>query len=393
MKKIIMTLVCMLLSISVSSSAFATTIEADRLYDQANQLSKQIYQIEQAMLLQQDALSACALFDKNLPIAKNGQIIYPDSYAGRYIDDDGHLIIQVASSDFTPYEYLQDIYSIVEFKEVEYSTKHLEELIEEYMQTGERFLSIYADTKLNKVVVEVDAETLTHKSNVRSNLPIIYKKGSASKAVSKTISSGDLLTNKRSNSLFDINNHIKFSAGFGATYNSSNALIACGHGMNVGDKIYSGLTHIGTVEYVSFSNYCEGDFSIIRMEGNNTVDNKISVGNKEYEYSGTTLPVVGMQIVKETENSGYCAFKISEVDVCQAIYINDTDYVIIKGQTNADRILGVVQPGDSGGVFWKDDKGRYFSVGIISGWNDHESFVAITPTWRITFFGNCSINV
>lgn len=210
MKKILTTLVCILLSVSVSSSAFATTIEADRLYYQTNQLSEQIYQVEQAMFLQQDALSACALFDENLPVAKNGHIIYPDSYAGRYIDDNGHLIIQVASSDFTPYEYLQDTYSIVEFKQVEYSTMYLEELIEDYIQAGERFFNIYADTKLNKVVVEVDEETLTRKSNIRSNLPIIYKEGAPSDAVSKTISSGDLLTNKTSDPLLNINSYVNF---------------------------------------------------------------------------------------------------------------------------------------------------------------------------------------
>ncbi len=75
------------------------------------------------MALQDDALEACAFFDNSLPVDDNGEVIYPDSYAGRYIDSNNHLIIQVASSDFSPYNFLFDN-PIVEFNQVQYSKKY-----------------------------------------------------------------------------------------------------------------------------------------------------------------------------------------------------------------------------------------------------------------------------
>lgn len=396
MKKIVMTLVCMLLSISIGSSAFATTIEADRLYYQPNRLSKQRYQTEQTILLQQDALSACALFDKNLPVDENGQIIYPDSYAGRYIDDNGHLIIQVASSDFTPYEYLKDTYPIVELNKVEYSKSFLDNIFEEYKKTcsenEEDYFSAYVDIKTNRVVVEVDDETLSRKSEIKSNLPIVYKVGAPMMATSKTIHSGDKLLNKKSNSLSDINKQVYFSAGTSVTYGGKQAFVTCGHTMEVGDKIYSGLTRVGTVAFARFANNSMGDFGIVTMEGNHTADAHFTLKGTQYANNGAMNQVeIGQVVEKDTENSGYASFEVTATNVSECIGGSDEGNVVVNNMTKAVITEGTVQSGDSGtGIFsqFANDE-KYYFCGVLSGYGEKTGKIVFTPVWIITL--ECSL--
>lgn len=353
------------------------------------------------MALQDDALEACALFDSNLFVDEKGQPIYPDSYAGRYIDDNGHLIIQIASSDFTPYEYLRKIYPIVEFNQVKYSKNDLDNILSDYWDTygynDENVFSAYVDIKLNEVVIEVDEGYSRLEPQSNNALPITFKEGSAQIATAaKTVHSGDKVVNKKSDSIFD--EKINFSVGIGAKYKGKNAMVACGHGMEVGDKIYSGLTHIGTVSNVSFSDNCFGDFSIITMEGNHTADGQSKDGTTTFVNHGVINNMdVGTIVMNYTENSGFALAEITQGSVVSKViaeegsYTEEAKYVSIKGQARAKIISGEVIYGDSGGgVFHKFRDGRYYFMGVISSKNKYTNEMDFTPPLWITF--ECSVD-
>ena len=297
MKKIpaILTSIILSISISANSSAYAALADSNNVDEQVFELSRQIYQAEQAMALQDDALEACTFFDNSLPVDNNGEIIYTDSYAGRFIDSNNHLIIQVASSDFSPYNFLCDKYPIVEFNQVQYSKNYLENLLDDYLNTysdNESVYSAYVDIKSNRAVVEIDDRSISLLSENTDNLPIIFKAGSPLIATAKTIHCGDELRNHKTGTF--VSKYSTYSAGIGGRYNGKKAIISAGHGMEVGDKIYSGWTHIGTVAYVQCEEGKPGDFSIITMEGNHTSDAQSKDGTVSFVSHGVfNTPEIG----------------------------------------------------------------------------------------------------
>lgn len=137
--------------------------------------------------------------------------------------------------------------------------------------------------------------------------------------------------------------------------------------MNVDDKIYSGLTHIGTVAYVQFKDGESGDFSIITMEGNHTSDAQSKDGTVSFVSHGVfNTPEIGAKVMKYTENGGFALAEICKTDVTQTIQLSDMSEVQISELTETNLLSGKVIPGDSGGgVFHKFSDGRYYFCGVI----------------------------
>lgn len=105
--------------------------------------------------------------------------VYPDTYGGMYADGD-RLIFLVAAEDFSEYQYLHDMYSYVDFRQVEYSWNYLKKLADEYMATydksSETVYMARVDVRQNRVVIKVDKETLSHKSP-NENSPLVFELG------------------------------------------------------------------------------------------------------------------------------------------------------------------------------------------------------------------------
>ena len=141
-----------------------------------------VKQITETILKQENASSAHALFVGNLPLGDNGQPLYPDEYGGEYIDNNGNLIIQFTTDDFSEYEYIKNEYPCVQFKQVDYSTNYLDKIIDDFILSydseDETFYCAYVDVKNNCAVIEVDEKTFESKSTEKNSLPIEYRIGS-----------------------------------------------------------------------------------------------------------------------------------------------------------------------------------------------------------------------
>ena len=121
------------------------------------------------------------LFYSTLEFDPERGYIYPDTYGGMYAEGND-IVFLVAAEDFSEYQYLKDAFpNDVKFKQVRYSVNYLEGLIDEYMATydrdTERVYSAGVDVILNRAVIAVDEETLSHKTN-DENSPLIFKLGS-----------------------------------------------------------------------------------------------------------------------------------------------------------------------------------------------------------------------
>lgn len=162
--------------------------------------------------------------------------------AGNFIDDEVNLIIQVSSDDFSEYQYLKDSYPCVKLNRIEYSKDYLKKVLDEclakYDENVDKFYRAYIDVRSNCAVIEVDEQTLSLKTTNDDSSPLVFKLGSPTYVCSTDITSGDLLTNKRSNFISDLFNHVNFSAGIGmTTFAGKDAIAACRHKMKVNNKI------------------------------------------------------------------------------------------------------------------------------------------------------------
>lgn len=107
--------------------------------------------------------------------------IYPDTFGGMYADGND-LVFLVVSENYSDYQYLKDAYpDNVEFQQVKYSKNYLQGLIDEYLSTydkdTETVYMAYVDVKLNRAVIKVNEETLSHKVN-DENSPLVFVSGS-----------------------------------------------------------------------------------------------------------------------------------------------------------------------------------------------------------------------
>lgn len=130
-KKFLTALISLLTATSIGLTASAYSSNTNEMVITDSQMQEML----EIANLQREAVEAHEFFENSLPFDDNGQFIYPDTYAGEYIDDDGNLIFQVTTSDFTEYEYLYSLYSCVKIEQVQYSYNYLNDLIDEYWMT------------------------------------------------------------------------------------------------------------------------------------------------------------------------------------------------------------------------------------------------------------------
>ncbi len=138
--------------------------------------------------IQREAVAANAFFESNLRVDGEGELVHPKSFAGDYIDNEGNLIIQISSDDFSEYQYLRDKFLCVKFNRVKYSKEYLRNILDEYLDTcidnGETLYRAYVDVELNRAVIEADEHTFSHKLTNDENSPFLFKIGSPIYALS-----------------------------------------------------------------------------------------------------------------------------------------------------------------------------------------------------------------
>lgn len=147
MKKIVVGGICILLSMCICLSASAVTTEPWRTNIQAT-IESLLVKISNE---QRDAIAANEFFQSNMLVSDDGELVYPNTFAGNFIDDEGNLIIQVSSDDFSDYQYLQDSYTCVKLNQVEYSKDYLKKVLDECLETYDEnidtFYRAYIDVR------------------------------------------------------------------------------------------------------------------------------------------------------------------------------------------------------------------------------------------------------
>lgn len=136
---------------------------------------------------QEDTTYPYGLFLSKCELSDTGEYIFPDDYAGVYVEyeDESDLrssycVFLFTTDDVSRYQYLKDAFPKTEFKTEKYSYNYLKNVLDDYRKTcdipREHITASCVDISLNRAVVEVDEETLATVAFDEED-PLIFRKG------------------------------------------------------------------------------------------------------------------------------------------------------------------------------------------------------------------------
>lgn len=293
-----------------------------------------MFKIQEEACLANEAIYASFDWDKTF--------VYPDDFAGNYIDYDT-LHVQVTSKEaIENYKPLLEGYDCVCYDVVEHSYNELYKLAESVVDSlpdRKAFVEYYVDIKENKAVVciledykEITKECIPDDRRLEITFAQGYVVGTAS------VAGGSEIYSPGRNTL----------AGSG-TYGSGVAFLSCGHGKSVGNSVTYNGSVIGSVSSVQYSNYGAGDYAIISASSGYTATSSVlCTGGTTYFGNYLLSPTVGTQLYKYGDETGQSTCQVTQTGVT----VNDGGGITIYGMTEASVISGLGSyPGDSGGPY------------------------------------------
>ena len=395
-KKIIALCLSALLLCSISTTAFGTDTPVSTALTFEEAIPKEV---QERMAAQTPALETyfelMEFFEKD----EFGVPIYPDHYAGEYIDENNKLVVQFTEK-FSDKKVLSYIASspLIQTKYVERSYNELaaqKKVADELISSGLRVVSHGVDIVNNKYEIELLKDDLSKASTTYAkNSLVSFKEGESSQAMAQ-LKGGDKIYNEDHGGFMSI--------GICGTYNSRNVLLTCGHG-NIRPSSYSSpypyvkdsanAYRIGHVVYAQANTDPQnngttrlGDFAIVEITSTDTPTNLVNIGGP---ITGTysSLPV-GTSVYKFGSRTGYAWGTVtaagvnSTYDSVDYIY-PQTTYIVnglyriqLQNATNTNAI----NVGDSGGPVWRTDNGQNFIHGIVTSGNFSANVMCSTPIY------------
>lgn len=296
--------------------------------------------------------------------AENGQYIYPEEYAGAYIDNGLLNICVTENSDAIRNEYLQasGFPSSINFVVKDFNLHYLENLADQVRNMkDEDIRTVAVIQKSNIVDVGTDGNVDQVKNDILSMIP----------AVSNSISTTDIpltVTYKSFNisapNENDDNqivpyaiptliggttlssNGCRFTLGICGKYNGNPAVLTCGHGQAVGKSVTANGSVIGSVVKVNYSSRGYYDYSIIQLNSSAAAKATNKVKTQSSSQTITSInksSVEGMTVNRYGSTSGFKTGTVLATDM-SVTYENVVCYGLVE--VSAD---STSQPGDSGG--------------------------------------------
>ena len=308
------------------------------------------------MLSQENALFASEALMKAFGSDENGTVVYPDDYAGSWINNDVLIISLTDISNETKAKYddwLGEYAEYVQYEKAEFSYNYLKSKEESIVETLEEknnveIVGYTVSQRDNEIVVEVKTNNTASRSlntlgeEVVDGIPVsIVEVSNAELAYS--LYGGNGITNLSTGDTYTLS-----CCG---TYNGNPTILTCGHLSNqaVGQtfKDESSQRIIGNIIYRRYSSGGYGDFQIVSVTNSSfTTSNRVLTGDSLigaifYPSVGTTVKFFGRSTGR------ICYGTITETGVTRAY----NDGTQIRGLTKVEITSGSATQGDSGGPF------------------------------------------
>ena len=328
---------------------------------------------------QTDALEAYSRIWDSFQKDGEGFVVYPDEYAGGYIEDNKLYIalVDLSNNVVSKYKSLCGDISCVEFVRAEYSLKELQE----YDKLANDFISRYSiisfgiDQKNNLYeicVKDKDLESVTKEIEDLDLGKAIVVKSSNEAVLCANIYGGHQIDKMGTSG--------SYSACIGGYYNGQEALLTAGHYNEGYPSFCRSGNYIGQVSFQRCNTQASntgitsyGDFAIITMSGNYVGTNKVisSLGGT-LSITGTmsTVPE-GAAIFKYGYATGYSWGNVTMVGETVVIYEGNNPKYIVRGLTRSSMQnssqTNAVYLGDSGGTVYVYNNGKYKLQGSVHG--------------------------
>ena len=356
------------------------------------------YEVRLAMENQIEALDCYQNIYNSFSKDEHGMPVYPEEYAGAYIED-GNLIIQLidnSSEMQEKYLLLCNHSDKIIFREVEYSLNELaayEEYATSMLKDGYDVIGFGIREKDNIFEITLNANsTPTSSINTYSlfgaskeaELPIKLLYQEQAVACASEIKGGDRIDNEEWSNCY-------MTVGICGTYNGKDALLTCGHGNEKVGIFFSRYPYIsynneriGQVSYQRANIFEEadwidtlGDFAIITLDCNydGNESNNVTTTNRIYggiNISGiySSLPE-GTTIYKYGAETGLSYGIITRsggTSINQYNYNSILHYVRGLYESEMQNASGTdaILPGDSGGPVYIKSGSNYLLHGIVT---------------------------
>jgi hypothetical protein len=349
--------------------------------------------------LQAPALEAYALLHATFTINEDGSEVYPNGYAGAWIDD-YKLHIAVKQDDLNVsarYRELLNGYNCVVFETAEHSLNELDIIrysMYEELKYKYPFTSHFVDVKSNKIyfgLSETNNDLILSSINesstalktgaiVASDL-FIFGKEEQIQRNAEYIGGMEINMDSKAES------YLTLGASGTFYYGGTNipGFITSGHYLSLSDSIYQGGSVVGRIMILQFQNNGIGDYAIASRIGTSH-----NLSNKVYHSTGGTLGYitgtlddlpVGAAVARYGTKTGYGLAIVT----AQNVSIND-GVITTRGLTRATSTMGKPEDGDSGGPFFTSVSGMNFNfVGVFTGTYKYDGITHLVFTPHVRF--------
>lgn len=301
--------------------------------------------------------------------APDGDVVYPDAYAGAYIED-GVLVVNVKENSAFPY---MERNNDVVFREVPYSYNDLQELSMRIVSldipnvtsigVSDRDNEVHIGVNENSYPVANSVELDSFKSDVKelvseqlreyvvsagfdSDLPIDCFWEEPISVAATTLQGGMGLVNSDTNSNFSMS---ICGTYYGDDVSGERAVLTCGHAFSVGDTINASGKRLGTAVKKNFTGSERYDYGIIKITNTSgfTSTNRVLNNTNYTTITGiSTSNPVGTTICKYGRNgfaTGVIIYSDRSVYYSGIGYIHGLVHVTVESQW-----VGNCGGGDSG---------------------------------------------
>lgn len=404
--KIISISLIVLLMIVTTASASTLTIDTEN----GEALFEQMIpaEVQRAMEAQEPALNAYMKLSESFEKNEFGIPVYPEGYAGEYIDENNQLVVLVVSQpSFQKTKHFDSIQADknVVIKEVKYSYNYLSSLksvADKLYEEGIRVVTDGIDVRNNEYRISIlvdDYKKLSESDYLKKasfDLPIRFEEDEGATACAN-LWGGERIFNDDSGGYMSI--------GIGGEYNGGDAIVTCGHGNEKVGILFprypyiSNFEHrIGQVAYqqanTDSSNYgvtALGDFAIVPLDSD-IATNWVHPG---VQITGTYSSVpVGTTVYKYGTTTGYSWGTVEQasIRVTYSDGLLTTYHVSGLYQMNMTNDSGTdaIGQGDSGGPVWRKDGSADKLHGIVTAGNMSHSpkrIMYTTPIYYVEYNG------
>lgn len=294
--------------------------------------------------------------------------IYPQSFAGTFIDYDTLHVLVTDKSAMNYYIEILSGYQCVEYDIVDYSYNELYTDIErtaESLPEEIEIVSYGVDIVKNKAFICVMQDSFAvAKSYIKNNNILVEV------SENKIIDETDVI----GGATISCSGYSMTLAGSG-TYSNSTAFLTCGHSISSGASVTAASNTIGTISLLQYTNNQYGDYSIASASSGYTSTSLVyATDGYTIAYTGyLTNPAVGTYLYKYGKESHQAYCKVERTGITVA----PSSSMTIKGMTECSIVTGASTNGDSGGPYRSGT--QFCGVHHGSSVRDGIAYVYFTP--------------